>query len=118
AAAEAHPEVFASVGRHPNAATGFDERAAADIEALAAHERVVAIGETGLDFYRDRADRADQRVAFEAQIGIARRTGLPLVIHVRDPRGSDVAISEVFEILAAQAARLTVLLHCCSAPPE
>jgi TatD DNase family protein len=117
-AAEAHPEVFACVGRHPNSAGGFDSRAAEGIEDLAKHARVVAIGETGLDFYRDGADREDQHAAFEAQIGIARRTGLPLVIHVRDPRGSDLALNEVFATLAAQAEGVTVVLHCCSAPPE
>jgi TatD DNase family protein len=73
AAAERHDEVFASVGRHPNSAAGFDERTEADIEALAGHERVVAIGETGLDYYRDRASREDQRRAFAAQIALARR---------------------------------------------
>ncbi len=118
AAAEAHPEVFACVGRHPNSARGFDAGAAAEIEALAADERVVAIGETGLDYYRDGADRGDQRGAFEAQIGIASRTGLPLVIHVRDPRGSDLALSEAFALLASRAEGVTVVLHCCSAPPD
>jgi TatD DNase family protein len=117
-AAEAHPEVFACVGRHPNSAEGFDERASADVEELAGHERVVAIGETGLDYFRDGADRDDQRQAFEAQIEVARRTGLPLVIHVRDPRDSDLAQGEAFGILAARAEGLTVILHCCSAPPE
>ena len=57
AAAEEHEEVFASVGRHPNGAGGFDEAAAAEIEELLRHEPRVAIGETGLDFYRDRAPR-------------------------------------------------------------
>jgi TatD DNase family protein len=117
AAAEAHPEVFACVGRHPNSAGGFDERAAADVEELAAHQRVVAIGETGLDFYRDSADRDDQRAAFKAQIRLARRTALPLVIHLRDPRGSDLALSEAFATLTSEAEGLTVILHCCSAPP-
>jgi TatD DNase family protein len=117
-AAEAHPEVFACIGRHPNSARGFDSGAAEEIEALAAHEGVVAIGETGLDYYRDGADRTDQRAAFEAQIGIAHRTGLPLVIHMRDPRGSDLALSEVFALLASQAEGVTVILHCCSAPPD
>ncbi len=118
AAAEEHPEVFACVGRHPNSAGGFGEDAAADVEELAAHERVVAIGETGLDYYRDGADRDDQRAAFGAQIAVARRTELPLVIHLRDPRDSDLALSEAFALLAAEAEGLTVILHCCSAPPE
>jgi TatD DNase family protein len=118
AAAESHPEVFACVGRHPNSAGGFDDAAAADVEEMAAHERVVAIGETGLDYFRDHADRDDQRAAFLAQIGVARRTALPLVIHLRDPRDSDLALSEAFAILASEAEGVTVILHCCSAPPE
>ena len=87
AAAEGADEVFAAVGRHPNSAEGFDDAAAADILRLAADPAVRAIGETGLDFYRDTAPREDQRAAFAAQIGIARETGLPLVIHVRDRAG-------------------------------
>jgi TatD DNase family protein len=118
AAARAHPEVFACVGRHPNSAGGFDRRAAAEIEALAADGNVVAVGETGLDFYRDGADRDDQRAAFEAQIGIARRRAMPLVIHVRDPSGSHLALDEVFATLASEAEGVTVILHCCSAPPD
>ena len=61
AAAEAFPQVYAAVGRHPNAAKGFDDADLAELRALAAHERCVAIGETGLDFYRDR--RAARRPA-------------------------------------------------------
>ena len=66
----------------PNSATGFDQRAEADLEELAGHPRVVAIGETGLDFFRDRAPVEDQRRAFAAQIRVARRTGLPLVMMI------------------------------------
>jgi TatD DNase family protein len=112
AAAEEHEGVFACVGRHPNSAAGFDDEAAAAIEALAAHERVVAIGETGLDYHRDRAPREDQRRAFEAQIEIARRTSLPLVIHMRD------SVEDTFSLLADRAGGVTVVLHCFSAPPE
>jgi TatD DNase family protein len=57
----ASEEVFASVGCHPNGASGFDEAAAEGIEELCSREGVVAVGETGLDFYRDRADPDDQR---------------------------------------------------------
>ena len=117
AAAEEHEEVFASVGRHPNSAAGFDEAAAADIEELAAHELVRAIGETGLDFYRDSAPREAQREAFGAQIGIARRTGLPLVIHLRDQPGTHDALDDTFATLSADAGGVTVILHCCSVPP-
>jgi TatD DNase family protein len=110
ATAEAHEEVFASVGRHPNAAGGFDSHAAADVERLAAHPKVRAIGETGLDYYRERAPREDQRAAFEAQIEIAGRAELPLVIHMRD------STEDTFAALAELAGDLTVILHCFSAP--
>ena len=118
-AAGAHEGVRASVGRHPNSATGFDDAAAAEIEALAADPAVAAVGETGLDFYRDHAPRADQRRAFRAQIEIARRVGKPLVVHVRDGSGrGDDAVAEAFSTLAAEAAGVSVVLHCFSAPPE
>jgi TatD DNase family protein len=116
AAAEAHETVFAAVGRHPNSATGFDESAAQDIRSLAAHVRVRAIGETGLDFYRDHSSREDQRRAFAAQIEIALETGLPLVIHVRDGEDSSEAVDEVFDTLDARPHNGPVVLHCFSAP--
>ena len=118
AAAEAHEEVFVSVGRHPNSAAGFDEGAAADIEELAAHGRVRAIGETGLDYYRDSSPREAQHEAFAGQIGIARRTGLPLVIHMRDQTGVQDALDDTFAKLATEADGVTVILHCCSVPPD
>jgi TatD DNase family protein len=118
AAAEAHEEVFASVGRHPNSAAGFDERAAADVEELAAHEQVRAIGETGLDYYRDSSPREAQREAFGRQIAIARRTGLPLVIHMRDQAGVHDVLEDTFAKLASEAEGVTVILHCCSVPPD
>ena len=89
AAAERFPQVYAAIGRHPNEATGFDDADLAELEALAAHERCVAIGETGLDFYRDRTPPADQQRAFEAQIELARETGKPLVIHTRAAEDAD-----------------------------
>ena len=116
AAAERHPEVFASAGRHPNAAAGFEAQDAERIATHAAHPRVRAVGETGLDFYRDRAPRRDQRAAFAGQIEIARQAALPLVIHVRDPDGSSDAIDEVFATLDADAQGVAVILHCFSAP--
>lgn len=111
ATAEAHEEVLACVGRHPNAAAGFGERAAAEIEELARHPMVRAIGETGLDYYRDRAPREDQRAAFEAQIEIARRARLPLVIHMRD------SVDDTFAVLAPAVEDVPLILH-FSAPPE
>jgi len=117
-AAVEHEEVFASVGRHPNSASGFDDAAAADIAELARHERVRAIGETGLDYYRDSSPREAQREAFAGQIAIARGTGLPLVIHVRDQPGTTDALDETFATLATEADGITVILHCCSVPPD
>jgi TatD DNase family protein len=109
--------VFAAVGRHPNSATGFDQAAAEAIEELAARPEVVAIGETGLDFYRDRSEPEDQRRAFSAQISIARNAGKPVVIHLRDRDGSEDAVAEAFETLAEQADGVPVVLHCFSAGP-
>ncbi|MGE5407314.1 MAG: TatD family hydrolase [Syntrophothermus sp.] len=115
-AAERHDAVFAAVGRHPNDAGGFDDAAAAEIARLAAHEKVRAVGETGLDFYRETAAPADQRRAFAAQIEIARELALPLVIHARDADGETAATDEIFATLDARAAGVTVVLHCFSAP--
>jgi TatD DNase family protein len=118
ASAERNEEVFAAVGRHPNSAGGFDEAATAAIEELCERPGVVAVGETGLDFYRDRSEPDDQRRAFSAQIAIARRTGKPLVIHLRDREGSEAAVSEAFETLGDEGEGLSVILHCFSAGPR
>jgi TatD DNase family protein len=116
AAAERHAAVFAAVGRHPNDAYGFDDAAAAAIAELGAHELVRAIGETGLDFYRDTAAPEDQRRAFAAQIEIARAVDKPLVIHARDAEGESAASDEIFATLDQRAGGVTVILHCFSAP--
>jgi TatD DNase family protein len=117
-AAGSHDGVFASVGRHPNSAAGFDEAAAEAIEELAGREGVVAVGETGLDFYRDSSDPEDQRRAFSAQIEIARRAGKALVVHLRDRDGTDDAVSEAFATLEREAEGVEVILHCFSAGPD
>ena len=110
AAADAHPEVFAAVGRHPNDATGYEETTTDALRELARHPRCRAIGETGLDFFRDYAPRADQEQAFAAHLGLARETGLPLVVHTRAADDATIAT------LARDAAGLTVVLHCFSMP--
>jgi TatD DNase family protein len=114
-AADEQDAVFAAVGRHPNSAAGFDRAAAEAIEELASRPGVVAIGETGLDFYRDRSDPEDQRRAFSAQISIARNAGKPVVIHLRDTDGSEEAVEEAFKTLDDEAAGVPVVLHCFSA---
>jgi TatD DNase family protein len=108
AAAEQFPQVYAAIGRHPNAAAGFADDDLAELEALASHERCVAIGETGLDFYREGAPADDQRRAFEAQIKLARRVGKPLVIHTR------AADQETLATLTEHAEGVAVILHCFS----
>jgi TatD DNase family protein len=108
AAAEDFPQVYAAIGRHPNSATGFDDADFAELEALASHEKCIAIGETGLDYYRDYAPAEDQRRAFAAQIELARSTDKPLVIHTR------AADDETLELLDAKAGGLRVILHCFS----
>ena len=110
AAARAHDDVVVIVGRHPHKAEGFDAAGAEAIEAAAADPMVRAIGETGLDYFRDYAPREDQRRAFEAQLDLAARVGLPVVIHTR------AAEEDTFAILAERASELTVILHCFSAP--
>ena len=110
AAAEAFPQVRAAIGRHPNSATGFDDADLAELEALAAHERCAAIGETGLDHYRDHTPREDQVRAFAAQMDLARRAGKPVVIHTR------AAEDDTLAMLAEHAAGLPVVMHCFSMP--
>ena len=112
AAAEDFPQVYAAVGRHPNSAKGFDDADLAELSALAAHERCLAIGETGLDFYREGAPRSDQERAFAAQIALARNTGKPLVIHSR------AATAETLAQLDREAAGLSVIMHCFSMPEQ
>ncbi len=116
AAAQEHPGVFASVGRHPNAAEGFGDEAAADLAELARNDLVRAVGETGLDWFRKGAPAEDQRRAFAAQIDVAKEVGLPLVIHVRDPDQKTDAVDEVFDTLDERGGGLDVILHCFSAP--
>jgi TatD DNase family protein len=108
AAAEAFPQVYAAIGRHPNEATGFDDADLAELQALAAHEKCVAIGETGLDYFRDYAPRADQERAFHAQIELAHETGKALVIHTR------AADDDTLSTLTERAKGVRVILHCFS----
>jgi TatD DNase family protein len=110
ASAEEHDGVFAAVGRHPNHATGYDDAATEELRELAAHPLCRAIGETGLDDYRDYAPRADQERAFRAQIEIAQELRKPLVIHTRAAEDDTVAT------LTHHAQGLDVILHCFSMP--
>jgi TatD DNase family protein len=113
-----HDGVWAAVGCHPNSAGEYDDGAAERLRAAAEHPSVAAIGETGLDFYRESATRAEQERAFRSQIEIAREVRKPLVIHVRDTDQGGVdgeAIAGAFELLDAEASGVGVILHCFSA---
>jgi len=110
AAAERHEAVLAAVGLHPNRAGELGEETIPALRALAEHPRCRAIGETGLDYYRDGAPRETQARAFAAQIALARETGLPLVVHTR------AADDDTIATLARDARGLEVVLHCFSMP--
>ena len=101
--AEQIPGVWAVVGVHPHEAAEVGDPAAA-VRELIGHPRAVAVGECGLDFYRDYAPRDAQRRAFAAQIEVANEARLPLVIHTR------AADDETFAML--EAAEVPVVLHC------
>ncbi len=104
-----YEEVFASIGVHPHDASTVDDDAVSELGALAASsEKVVAIGETGLDYYRGRSPRESQKTAFLLQIELARKTGLPLIIHSRE------ASDDMLPLLKKHASGLTVILHCFS----
>ncbi len=105
-AAERFPQVLAAIGRHPNEARGFDDAHLAELHALAQHPRCAAIGETGLDYFRDYAPREDQLRAFLGQIELARATGKPLVIHTR------AADADTIDTLREHAGGIDVILHC------
>jgi TatD DNase family protein len=109
-AADSHDEVYVSVGRHPHEAQDFEHAGMLELERLATHPKVRAIGEAGLDYHRDYSPRKDQQLAFELQIDLAQILHLPLVVHTRD------AESDTFEMLERGASSgIPVILHCFSA---
>ncbi|MCE5253772.1 MAG: TatD family hydrolase [Actinomycetia bacterium] len=108
--AERFPEVFATVGFHPHEAGHLDEAALAEIESLTVHPRVVAVGETGFDYYHDHWPHGVQGEVFVHHLGLARRAGLPVVIHTRE------AAEDTLRALKRHGAGLTVILHCFSLP--
>jgi TatD DNase family protein len=107
-AAERHPDVWASIGVHPHEADAHPDLGAAALVEAAAHPRVIAIGECGLDYYYDKSDRVAQRERFGAHIEAARQTGLPLVVHTRD------AEDDTAEILTREVGKggVSGVLHC------
>ncbi len=118
ALAEQFPDVYATVGLHPTDAPQDTPEARAELERLAAHPRVVGIGESGLDAYWTETDwhgtqRPAQLAAFEWQLDLSRRTGKPLVLHTRDKAGQDHAHLGVMDVLAGWP-DAAVILHCFS----
>jgi TatD DNase family protein len=109
-AADTYDEVYAAIGHHPNNATGYGDAITDEVRELARHPRCLAIGETGLDDYRNYAPRPDQERAFRDQIDVARELQKPLVIHTR------AAEDDTISTLAEHAAGLEVVLHCFSMP--
>ena len=108
AIAESERGVFAALGIHPHQAGGEEAERLTELAELLRHERAVAVGETGLDFYRDWAPHERQRQLFAAQLELASRVGKPVVIHNRE------ADSETADALAGFGG--AVILHCFSSP--
>ncbi len=109
--AERNADVWASVGIHPHEADAHPQVDTAKLVARAKHPRIVAIGETGLDYYYDKSDRAHQETSFRAHVVAARETGLPLIVHTRDAEDDTAAIlTEEMERGA-----YTGVIHCFTA---
>jgi TatD DNase family protein len=109
-AAETYPEVYAAIGHHPNEATGYTPQITEELRELAQHPRCLAIGETGLDDFRNYAPRPDQERAFDDQIALAHELHKPLVIHTRAAEDDTIAW------LTTKAQGLEVVMHCFSMP--
>lgn len=112
ALAKSHDAVYATVGVHPHDAKSIDTATYDSLKKLAAREKVVAYGEIGLDFFRDRSPRDIQINRFEEQLDLAVELNLPVVIHSRD------AHQETFEILEKHKENLRGVLHCFSGDYE
>jgi TatD DNase family protein len=110
--ARAHPHIFASVGVHPHDARLVDQGALATIEALAADPKVVAIGETGLDYHYKHSTIEEQQRAFRAFVALALRVKKPLVIHTRD---ADADTADILRETGAQA--VGGVIHCFTGTP-
>lgn len=114
ATTERHGDIWASVGIHPHEADGHADLGEAALLEAAEHPRVIAIGETGLDYYYDHSDRAMQQALFRRHIAVSRQTGLPLIIHTRDAEADTAAIlAEEMEQGAFPA-----LIHCFTASAD
>jgi len=112
--AEREADVWASVGIHPHEADGHSDMGEGALLEAAAHPKVIAIGETGLDYYYDHSDRDTQKTLFRRHISVARETGLPLIVHTREAEDDTYAImAEEMEKGAYPA-----LIHCFTASAD
>lgn len=114
ATAEREADVWASVGIHPHEADAHADLGEAALLEAAAHPKVIAIGETGLDYYYDHSDRSTQQALFRRHIAVARETGLPLIVHTRDAEADTAAILADEMKLGAYPA----LIHCFTASAD
>jgi len=114
ATATRESDVWASVGIHPHEADGHADLGEAALLAATEHPKVIAIGETGLDYYYDHSDRQTQQALLRRHIAIARQTGLPLIVHTRDAEADTAAI------LSEEMERGTypALIHCFTASAD
>ena len=114
ATTEREADVWASVGIHPHEADAHADLGEAALLEAATHPRVIAIGETGLDYYYDHSDREMQKALFRRHISVSRQTGLPLIIHTRD------AEDDTFAILAEEMEQgaFPALIHCFTASAD
>jgi TatD DNase family protein len=110
ALAEEHAGLYATVGVHPHDAAGCDDNTVAELRELCAHPKVVAVGEIGLDFYRNLSPQETQIDVFERLIELAREVSLPIVVHDREAHEEVLAMLEVEE-----AGEMGGVLHCYSA---
>lgn len=115
ALAEAHPGCFACLGFHPNDAAAWNDEIIPALKRLHQRPKVIAVGETGLDYYREHASPQQQRAAFRAQIALARSLGKPIVIHHREARDDLLAI--LHDDVSAHGP-LRGVLHAFSGGPE
>lgn len=113
----AYSGLYAAVGIHPNSSADFSESMLGEIEGLAQQPKVVAIGEIGLDYYRDRSPKAKQFQAFEAQLALAARLELPVIIHNREASEDVMTILETWvKTLPPALKDRPGVLHSFSAP--
>jgi len=112
--AEREADVWASVGIHPHEADAHADLGEAALLEAAAHPKVIAIGETGLDYYYDHSDRQTQQALFRTHIAVSRETGLPCIVHTRD------AEDDTARIIAEEMEQggFPALIHCFTASAD